>query len=289
MKSQLRNPLNNPRKKNKSMLERLQKVLAQAGLGSRREVEKWIEAGRVSVDGKIVGLGTKVDEKQIIRVDGKIVKTQGATQSLPRVLAYNKPEGEICSRNDPEGRPSVFQHLPKLHSGKWIMIGRLDINTAGLLLFTTDGELAHRMTHPSYEVEREYAVRVFGELPDKVTETLRQGVQLEDGPANFDSIKMTGGEGLNKWFNVTLKEGRNREVRRIWETQGLQVSRLLRTRYGDYQLPKSLKKGNWRELTGKEINGLRANVNLKTLAFKTHHDDDVKKQRERHKNYRRKK
>ena len=271
------------------MLERLQKVLAQAGIGSRREMEKWIEAGRVSVDGKIVGLGTKVDEKQVIRVDGKIIKLKAVRESLPRVLAYNKPEGEICSSSDPEGRPSVFDHLPKLHRGKWIMIGRLDINTSGLLLFTDDGELAHRMTHPSYEMEREYAVRVFGELPEKVTDILREGVQLEDGPARFDSIRMTGGEGLNKWFTVTLKEGRNREVRRIWETQGLQVSRLMRTRYGDYQLPKSLKKGNWRELTGKEINGLRASVNLKTLAFKTHHDDDVKKQRERHKNYRRKK
>lgn len=244
------------------MSEKLQKVLARAGHGSRREMEALITAGRVSVDGKVATLGDRVEVNAVIRVDGHQVKTRAAEEVICRVLAYHKPEGEMCTRHDPEGRPTVFDRLPKMEGARWIAVGRLDVNTSGLLLFTTDGELANRLMHPSHEVEREYAVRVFGEITEAMLQRLRKGVQLEDGTAKFNKIKPAGGEGLNQWFNVTLTEGRNREVRRLWESQEVQVSRLMRIRYGDVKLDRGIPRGGWQELKLPEVNYLRGLVNL---------------------------
>ncbi|GGP60871.1 pseudouridine synthase [Shewanella algicola] len=239
------------------MSEKLQKVLARAGHGSRREMEAWIAAGRVSVDGEIAGLGDRVEADAKIRIDGRAVSLKSADDIVCRVLAYHKPEGEICSRKDPEGRTTVFERLPKVRDARWVAVGRLDINTSGLLLFTCDGELANRLMHPSNEVEREYAVRTFGEVPEVAVQRLRTGVTLEDGPAQFDSIKAAGGEGINQWWHVTLREGRNREVRRLWESQEVQVSRLIRVRYGQVELPKTLPRGGWIELPIDQVNYLR--------------------------------
>ncbi len=244
--------------------EKLQKVLARAGHGSRREVEAMIQAGRVSVDGKISTLGDRVEVTggTKIRLDGHVLSVMESQDTVCRVLAYYKPEGELCTRNDPEGRPTVFDRLPKMRGSRWIAVGRLDVNTSGLLLFTTDGELANRLMHPSREVEREYAVRVFGQVDDEKIKQLSRGVQLEDGPAAFRSIKFQGGEGLNQWYNVTLTEGRNREVRRLWEAVGVQVSRLIRVRYGDLNLPKGLPRGGYKELDLPDINYLRTLVDM---------------------------
>jgi len=244
--------------------EKLQKVLARAGHGSRREVEAMIQAGRVSVDGKISTLGDRVEVTggTKIRLDGHILSVMESQDTVCRVLAYYKPEGELCTRSDPEGRPTVFDRLPKMRGSRWIAVGRLDVNTSGLLLFTTDGELANRLMHPSREVEREYAVRVFGQVDDEKIKQLSRGVQLEDGPAAFRSIKFQGGEGLNQWYNVTLTEGRNREVRRLWEAVGVQVSRLIRVRYGDLNLPKGLPRGGYKELDLPDINYLRTLVDM---------------------------
>ncbi|MCU5775705.1 23S rRNA pseudouridine(2605) synthase RluB [Erwiniaceae bacterium BAC15a-03b] len=246
------------------MSEKLQKVLARAGHGSRREIETMISAGRVSVEGKLATLGDRVelDKALKIRIDGHIVSINESATEVCRVLAYYKPEGELCTRNDPEGRPTVFDRLPKLRGARWIAVGRLDVNTCGLLLFTTDGELANRLMHPSQEVEREYAVRVFGEVDEDKIRLLSRGVQLEDGPAAFKTIKFGGGEGINQWYNVTLTEGRNREVRRLWEAVGVQVSRLIRVRYGDINLPKGLPRGGWTELELQPTNYLRELVGL---------------------------
>ena len=239
------------------MSEKLQKVLARAGHGSRREMEAWIAAGRVSIDGEIATIGDRVEAEAQVRIDGRLVSLKSADDVVCRVLAYHKPEGEICSRKDPEGRPTVFDRLPKVRDGRWVAVGRLDINTSGLLLFTSDGDLANRLMHPSNEVEREYAVRTFGEVTDGNIQKLRTGVMLEDGPANFDKIKAAGGEGINTWWHVTLKEGRNREVRRLWESQEVQVSRLIRVRYGMVELPKTLPRGGWVELPLEQVNYLR--------------------------------
>ncbi|QHM71148.1 23S rRNA pseudouridine(2605) synthase RluB [Mixta intestinalis] len=246
------------------MSEKLQKVLARAGHGSRREIEAMISAGRISVDGKLATLGDRIEPNAMvkIRIDGHIVSISESAQQVCRVLAYYKPEGELCTRNDPEGRPTVFDRLPRLRGARWIAVGRLDVNTCGLLLFTTDGELANRLMHPSREVEREYAVRVFGQVDDAKIRQLSLGVQLEDGPASFRTIKFTGGEGMNQWYNVTLTEGRNREVRRLWEAVGVQVSRLIRVRYGDITLPKGLPRGGWTELDLQPVNYLRELVGL---------------------------
>ncbi|MEW5289222.1 23S rRNA pseudouridine(2605) synthase RluB [Erwinia papayae] len=246
------------------MSEKLQKVLARAGHGSRREIETMISAGRVSVDGKLATLGDRVESSKAlkIRIDGHLVSVAESTEEICRVLAYYKPEGELCTRNDPEGRPTVFDRLPKLRGARWIAVGRLDVNTCGLLLFTTDGELANRLMHPSREVEREYAVRVFGQVDDEKIKQLSRGVQLEDGPAAFKTLKFSGGEGINQWYTVTLTEGRNREVRRLWESVGVQVSRLIRTRYGDIDLPKGLPRGGWTELDLPPTNYLRELVGL---------------------------
>lgn len=245
------------------MSDKLQKVLANAGKGSRREMEKWIEQGRISVNGSIATLGDRVEPSDQIKVDG-VALVQQPDKTICRVLMYNKPEGELCSRKDPEGRSTVFDRLPKILNGRWIAVGRLDINTSGLLLFTNDGELANRLMHPKHEIVREYAVRVFGEVDNKIISTLKKGVELEDGMAKFTTIQQRKGEeeSLNNWFNVTLSEGRNREVRRLWESQGLQVSRLIRVKYGELELQKRLPQGGWIELELPELNALRKSVQL---------------------------
>ncbi|HEK0494826.1 TPA: 23S rRNA pseudouridine(2605) synthase RluB [Proteus mirabilis] len=244
--------------------EKLQKILARSGHGSRREIEGYLQEGRISIDGVKAKLGDRIDANSTakIRLDGRILSIREAQKDVCRVLAYYKPEGELCTRSDPQCRPTVFQRLPRLNSARWIAVGRLDVNTSGLLLFTTDGELANRLMHPSREVEREYAVRVFGEIDDAKIRQLTRGVQLEDGPASFRSVSYRGGEGINQWYNVSLTEGRNREVRRMWEAVGVQVSRLIRVRYGDIDLPKGLPRGGWVELGLNQINYLRQLVEL---------------------------
>ncbi len=235
--------------------EKLQKILADSGLGSRREMEKWIAAGRVTIDDRLATLGDRSTREAKIRVDGRLINPQATEQH--QYLIYNKPEGEMCTRTDPEGRATVFDRLPKLHKQRWIMVGRLDLNTSGLLLFTTDGELANRLMHPSSEIEREYAVRVLGKVTVQQLQNLLDGVQLEDGPAKFSHIEaIDPKESANQWFRVVLKEGRNREVRRLWETQGLTVSRLVRIRFGDIQLPNYLKRGEYKYLTIQAITKL---------------------------------
>jgi 23S rRNA pseudouridine2605 synthase len=244
------------------MQERLHKVLARAGLGSRREIEQWISAGRVTVDGQRAELGQKVSGRERIRVDGKPVRLRDAQRGAAEVLAYHKPAGELCSRADPEGRPTVFAALPRPRRGRWIGVGRLDYNTSGLLLFTSDGELANRLMHPAQEIEREYAVRVLGVVDPAMLQRLLDGVQLEDGPAHFDAIQEAGGSGANRWFRVILREGRNREVRRLWESQGLRVSRLSRVRFGPIGLERALRPGRWRALTAQEQKRLYAAAGL---------------------------
>ena len=243
--------------------EKLQKALARMGLGSRRQMEEVIKAGRVSVNNGPATIGDRVSPGDEIRVDGRQIKYTAESEKRRRVIAYYKPEGEICSANDPEGRPTVFERLPKLTHDRWVMVGRLDINSSGLLLFTNDGEMAHRLMHPSNEITREYAVRVLGEVTSEIARNLTSGVMLEDGMAQFEDIKDGGGEGVNKWYHVKLKEGRNREVRRLFESQGLKVSRLLRTSYGSIALPKELRTGRFLELDKKEINTITDLVNMR--------------------------
>jgi len=234
--------------------EKLQKVLARAGMGSRREMERWIEAGRVAINGRTASLGDRVDGKDRITVDGRPLEPLPAEKT--RCILYHKPTGEVCSRKDPEGRRTVFERLPKLKSGRWISIGRLDFNTSGLLLFTTDGELANALMHPSSNIEREYMVRVMGKVEMEMLHRMVEGVMLEDGMARFTDITDAGGEGINHWFYVVIMEGRNREVRRLWESQGLTVSRLKRVRYGEVFIPSRVKQGQWVELTNPEIKSL---------------------------------
>lgn len=236
---------------------RLQKVLAEAGVGSRREMEEWIAAGKVSVNGEVATIGQSVVPTDKVKVGGRLINIRFTGSSRPpRVLMYHKPEGEIVSRDDPDGRPSVFAALPRMRGGRWINVGRLDFNTSGLLLFTTSGELANKLMHPSSELVREYAVRVLGELTMEAQKQLLDGVQLEDGMANFASLVDAGGEGANKWYRVSLFEGRNREVRRMFEAVGCTVSRLIRVRYGPFVLPPQLKRGRCYELTEDEVKGL---------------------------------
>ncbi len=234
--------------------EKLQKVLARSGMGSRREMERWIEEGRVSVDGRTATLGDRVEGSARIAVDGKPLTAAPAEEV--RCILYHKPTGEVCSRKDPQGRRTVFERLPRLKSGRWISIGRLDFNTSGLLLFTTDGELANKLMHPSSNIEREYMVRVMGEWSEETLQRLLDGVMLEDGVARFTDIQDGGGDGINHWFYVVLMEGRNREVRRLWESQGLTVSRLKRVRYGEVFIPSRVKQGQWVELEPKEVKSL---------------------------------
>lgn len=247
--------------------EKVQKVLARMGVGSRRDVEEWITKGRVKVNGVEATLGQRVLPNDALALDGRLLR-RDEDHVVRRVLIYNKPEGEVCTRSDPEGRPTVFDRLPRLKNGRWINIGRLDINTTGLLLFTTDGELANRLMHPSYEMDREYAVRVRGEVTDEILENLRNGVMLEDGPAKFTDIQQAPqGDGFNHWFHCVVMEGRNREVRRLWESQNLVVSRLKRVRFGPVFLTADLSVGRWREMGQMEVDILAGEVGLRPLAL----------------------
>lgn len=237
--------------------ERLHKVLANAGLGSRRMLEQRIEAGEVQINGEAAGLGQSVRTGDRVELDGRRFVVVADTAEQTRVLLYNKPEGIITSHDDPEGRPTVFEQLPPLKGARWIAVGRLDINTTGLLLLATDGELANALMHPSSELDREYVCRIHGEVTDEALERLRQGVELEDGPARFDDIITVSRGASHSWFRVVLREGRNREVRRMWESQGLLVSRLKRIRYGQVELPRGLKRGRWEELDPAAVSALR--------------------------------
>lgn len=239
--------------------EKLQKVLARAALGSRREMETAIERGQVTVNGKVATIGDRVSTADKISFKGRAVNNDLSQQRI-RAIIYNKSEGEICTRSDPEGRPTVFRHLPTLREGRWVAIGRLDINTSGLLVFVNDGELANRLMHPSSQLEREYLVRVFGEVDDEMVERLQEGVLLDDGPAKFTKIAATQHQSSNRWFYCSIMEGRNREVRRLWESQGVKVNRLKRVRYGTLIIPTYLKPGQWSELSPKELTDLAATV-----------------------------
>ena len=245
------------------MTEKLQKILSRAGIASRRALEQMIEEGRILVDGKVATIGDRFEADAIsVKIDGRLVLSPQSEGAGCRVLMYHKPEGELTTLSDPENRPTVFDHLPKPPSGRWIYIGRLDINTSGLLLFTTDGELANALMHPKYEVERIYAARVYGEVSEEIIDKLTQGVMLEDGKARFNRVTYVGGEGRNSWYHVSLKEGRKREVRRLWEAVGLKVSRLIRIKYAGVELDPALKTGQYRELSLVEINKLRKTVKL---------------------------
>jgi 23S rRNA pseudouridine2605 synthase len=239
--------------------QKLHKMLADMGLGSRRELEDWIIAGRISVNALPAHVGQRVGPEDKVRVNGKLIHIHFAPRA-PRVLIYHKPEGEIVSRDDPEGRPSVFDKLPRVGGGRWIAVGRLDFNTSGLLVFTTSGELANKMMHPSYELEREYAVRLIGELTEEQAARLTTGIELEDGLAKFNALSDGGGEGSNHWYRVTIAEGRNREVRRMFEAIGLAVSRLMRVRYGPFELPRRLHRGEAEELKPEEVSRLLSSV-----------------------------
>lgn len=235
--------------------QRLHKLLALSGLGSRREMEALIASGRITINGVTAVLGAGVVPGDVVRLDSRPLRLQFEAE-LPKVLIYHKPEGEIVSQDDPEKRATVFDKLPYIKGARWVAIGRLDINTSGLLIFTTSGELANRFMHPRYEVEREYAVRIFGELTEGQLLQLTQGIELDDGPARFDVIHPLGGEGANHWYKVILREGRNREVRRLFEALQLPVSRLMRVRFGPVNLPPRLKRGQMLELESKEVIGL---------------------------------
>ena len=246
--------------------EKLQKVLARLGVASRRDSEQWIKDGRIKVNGLVAHLGMRVTHRDSISVDDEPLKQDKEIATLRRVILYNKPEGEVCTRRDPEGRPTVFERLPRLKAGRWINIGRLDINTTGLLIFTTDGELANRMMHPSNNMDREYAVRVRGEVTEEMIENLLKGVTLEDGPAKFTDIQAAPeGDGLNRWYHCVVMEGRNREVRRLWESQGVVVSRLKRVRFGPVFLTSELSAGRWRELNQAEVDILSKECGLEPV------------------------
>ena len=247
--------------------ERLQKVLAAAGLGSRREIETWISEGRITINGRTAKLGDRIRGVDRISVDGRPVKALArGTETRHRVILYHKPEGELTTRKDTEGRPTVFEALPPLRGSRWVSVGRLDTNTSGLLIFTNDGGLANKLMHPSSQIEREYAVRVLGKVTDEQLTMLKKGVRLEDGMAKFDEITEAGGEGANHWYHVILREGRNREVRRLWEAVGLTVSRLIRIRFGSLSLPRNLPRGAWRDATEEEISGLSSAAGMTAAA-----------------------
>lgn len=261
-----------PRSTDRRGGERIQKVLAGTGVASRRAVEALIREGRITVNGEPAAIGQRIGADDQVRVDGKGVSLARGTGEV-RVLAYKKRTGEVVTRDDPEGRRTVFRRLPKLETGRWIAIGRLDINTSGLLLFTNSGELARRLMHPSFEVEREYAVRVLGEVDDAVLERLQRGVRLEDGPGRFEKVwrsdgpaagddEAGGGSAANRWFQVIVRQGRNRLVRRLWESQRCQVSRLIRVRYGPVELGRGIRSAGWRELEAHEIRALQRAVGL---------------------------
>lgn len=238
------------------MSEKIQKILANSGLGSRRQIETWIEQGRITVNGRLATIGDRMTYHDKVCVDGREIKLIKSRNLKTRVLLYHKPEGELCTRNDPEGRPTIFETLPIIRNSRWICVGRLDFNTSGLLLITNDGELAHRLMHPSTQIEREYAVRIRGPVPPEIIAKLQKGLQLEDGLAQFDQIVDAGGSGTNHWYHVIVKEGRNRLVRRLWESLGYTVSRLIRIRFGPILLPAGLRRARYVELTEDEVSEL---------------------------------
>ena len=243
------------------MSEKLQKVLARAGFGSRREIETWIIQKRIRVNGKIAKVGDRVINADLILVDGKrLTSYRGVRETKRRFLIYNKPENEICTRKDPRGRPTVFDKLPSLKHERWISVGRLDFNTTGLLLFTTDGDIANRLAHPSSEIEREYAVRVMGQVTQDMVEKMHKGVIIDEHLCRFTDIQYFGGEGINRWYHVVVMQGRNREVRKLWESQGLKVSRLKRVRFGPIFMPSTIKMGQFQELSKKDVDKLVKSV-----------------------------
>jgi 23S rRNA pseudouridine2605 synthase len=241
--------------------ERLHKLLANSGIGSRREMEAMIVAGRITVNGAPAQVGQVVHPRDRIKVNGKLVQPRFSDR-LPRVILYHKPEGEIVSRNDPDHRPNVFTSLPRMSAGRWVAVGRLDFNTSGLLLLTTSGDLANRLMHPRYQLVREYAVRILGELPEDAKARLLEGIELDDGVARFASFQEAGGDGANRWYRISLFEGRNREVRRMFEAVGVVVSRLIRVRYGSFLLPPNLKRGRVLELTEADVRKLLSDVGM---------------------------
>ena len=244
------------------MSEKLQKVLARAGFGSRREIEVWIGKGRVKVNGRIAVIGDRVEDTDKIIVDDKRLVTPSRHRKDRRILLYNKPENEICTRKDPEGRPTVFDKLPVVKRGRWISIGRLDINTSGLLLFTSDGELANKLAHPSSQIEREYAVRVMGQVTSDMVQRMHKGLLIDGHLCRFTDIQYFAGKGVNRWYHVVTMDGRNREVRKLWESQGLKVSRLKRVRFGPIFIPSAVKRGQFQELSGNEVDKLLRLVEL---------------------------
>ncbi len=244
--------------------ERLQKLLSQAGLGSRREMERLIEEGQVQVNGATATLGARATADDKLTVRGRVIDNPLKRPDKVRILLYHKPIGEISSRHDPKHERTVFDRLPYLRHGRWVQVGRLDINTSGLLIFTNNGELANRLMHPKFELEREYAVRVYGEVKAEVLHALLKGVKLDDGEARFKKIDYRGGEGTNAWYHVVLCEGRNREVRRLWQSQGVEVSRLIRVRYGDLSMPRSLARGEYSELSPKDVAAFLEKLALRT-------------------------
>lgn len=275
------------------MSERIQKILAQTGLGSRRKIESYIKDGRIKVNGKVAQLGDRMTVDDKILFDGKRIDLKAIEKFVSQVIVYNKPDGEVCSRSDEADRKTVFDNLPKIKPGRWISVGRLDINTQGLLLFTNDGELAARLMHPRYAIAREYAVRVLGEVTETMLDNLKAGVKLADGLAQFSSITFQGGEGANQWYHVTLQTGKNREVRRLWESQGVKVSRLIRIRFGDIIMPTRLRRGQSQPLDQKAINQLHQSVDLPGLLSenntKTTHLAQQQKQGEKQRHKQRKK
>jgi 23S rRNA pseudouridine2605 synthase len=248
------------------MSERLQKWLAGQGLGSRRQMEAWIADGRITVDGKPAVLGQKVSGRERIKVDGRLLRVSSNRAPRPKTIMYNKPAGEICTRADPQGRPTVFDNLPHLSRGRWIGVGRLDFQTSGLLLFTTDGELANRLMHPSSGLIREYSVRLRGEIDAAAQKKRRRGIELEDGVARFETLEFAGGDGQNRWYKVSVTEGRNRVVRRLFAALGHRVSRLIRIRFGPISLPRPLPAGRSRPLSPGEISALYAAVESPDIA-----------------------
>ena len=242
------------------MADRIQKVLANAGYGSRREIEKLINNGKIKVNGKLATIGQCIEEKDQVAINSRPIRLHQQRKKKPKVLAYYKQAGEVCTRRDEKGRETVFKNLPRLRNSRWISIGRLDLNTTGLLLFTTDGELANKLMHPSSEIEREYAVRVFGRVTNENINTLLDGVELEDGFAKFTDIVDSGGKGTNHWYHVVVMEGRNKEVRRLWESQGVQVTRLIRTSFGSYILPRKKRVGQFWRLDEKEFKSLENSI-----------------------------